>query len=86
MLGHTESVESAGWPELDSAALVADEITLVVQVNGKVRGKVTVAVDAPNDVVEAAALADQNVQRFMEGKQMRKLIVVPGRLVNIVVS
>lgn len=86
MLGHTESIETAGWPQWDESALVADEITLVIQVNGKMRGKVTVAVNAAKEDVEAAALADQNVQRFMQEKQLRKIIVVPGRLVNIVVS
>jgi leucyl-tRNA synthetase len=86
LLGHAESVEAVGWPKWDAATLVAAEITLVVQVNGKVRGKITVGVDTAKDAVEAAALADQNVQRFMAGKQLRKIIVVPGRLVNIVVS
>ncbi len=86
MLGHAESVETAGWPQWDADALITAEITLVVQVNGKVRGKVEVAVDAAEDVIKAAALAEQNVQRFMEDKQLRKIIVVPGRLVNIVVS
>lgn len=85
-LGHSESIERAGWPQWDEAALVADEITLVVQVNGKVRGKVAVAVDADKQTVETAALNEPNVQRFVEGKQVRKIIVVPGRLINIVVS
>jgi leucyl-tRNA synthetase len=85
-LGHSGSVEAAGWPAWDDAALVADEITLVVQVNGKVRGKVAVAVDADKETAEAAALTESNVQRFVEGKQVRKIIVVPGRLINIVVS
>ena len=56
----------------------------MVQVNGKVRGKVTVPVDADKEAVEAAALADPNVARFLEGKTLRKVIVVPGRLVNVV--
>ncbi|SHI71791.1 leucyl-tRNA synthetase [Malonomonas rubra DSM 5091] len=86
VLGHNESIEKAGWPKWDDAALVADEITLVVQVNGKVRGKVEIAVDADKETAEKAALAESNVQRFVEGKQVRKIIVVPGRLINIVVS
>ncbi len=86
ILGHDESIELAGWPQWDETALVADVITLVVQVNGKVRGKVEVAVDADKDAVEQVALAEPNVQRFVEGKQVRKIIVVPGRLINIVVS
>lgn len=85
-LGHNESIERSGWPQWDQAALVADEVTLVVQVNGKVRGKVEVAVDAAKEAIEAAALNEPNVKRFVEGKQVRKIIVVPGRLINIVVS
>lgn len=86
ILGYQDGVESLGWPQWDDAALETSEITLVVQVNGKVRGKVSVATEADNPTIEAAALADENVQRFIEGKQIRKIICVPGRLVNIVVS
>ncbi len=86
LLGHDESVESAGWPVWDDAALKADEITLVVQVNGKVRGKITVAVDADKQLIESEALAEQNVRRYIDGKVVRKVIVVPGRLINIVVA
>ncbi|NOQ52174.1 MAG: leucine--tRNA ligase [Desulfuromonadaceae bacterium] len=86
MLGHHESIETVGWPQWEEAALLSAEITLVVQVNGKVRGKLAVAVDADKESIEAAALAEPNVQRFVEGKQVRKIIVVPGRLINIVVS
>ena len=85
-LGHEESVESAGWPVWDDSALVATEITLVVQVNGKVRSKVSVPADADKDAIEAVALSEENVKRFIEGKQVRKVITVPGRLINIVVS
>ncbi|OHX21518.1 leucine--tRNA ligase [Chromobacterium sphagni] len=73
------------WPAVDEAALVKSEIELMVQVCGKLRGSVTVAADAGKDVIEAAALAHDNVQKFMEGKPAKKIIVVPGRLVNIVV-
>nr|VFJ96360.1 MAG: hypothetical protein BECKLFY1418B_GA0070995_10843 [Candidatus Kentron sp. LFY] len=62
-----------------------DKITLVVQVEGKLRGQVTVATDASREAVEQAALANENVQRFIEGKPVRKIIVVPGRLANVVV-
>ena len=86
MLGYQQSVEASGWPTWDESALVADEITLVVQVNGKVRSKITVAVAADRQSIEAEALAEPNVQRFIEGKQVRKVIVVPGRLINIVVA
>jgi leucyl-tRNA synthetase len=85
-LGHEGGIEAAGWPTLDTAALVEDEMTIVVQVNGKVRGKVTVAADADNDTVQQAALAEGNVVRFLEGKSVRKVVVVPGRLVSIVAS
>ena len=73
------------WPEVDPAALVQDEIELVVQVNGKLRGSVRVAADASRDVIEAAALAHEQVRKFMDGQPAKKVIVVPGRLVNIVV-
>jgi len=85
-LGHQQSVEAFGWPRWDESALVTEEITLVVQVNGKVRGKITVAVDADSQSIETEALSESNVQRFIAGKQLRKVIVVPGRLINIVVG
>ena len=85
-LGHQQSVEASGWPNWDESALVTEEITLVVQVNGKVRGKITVAVDADSQSIETEALSESNVQRFIAGKQLRKVIVVPGRLINIVVG
>jgi leucyl-tRNA synthetase len=83
-LGYEDSLETFGWPVWDEKALVAETLLIVVQVNGKVRGKVTVSVDADKEAVEAAALADPNVVRFLEGKTLRKVIVVPGRLVNVV--
>jgi leucyl-tRNA synthetase len=85
-LGYEETLEASGWPVWEEAALVADTLLIVVQVNGKVRGKVTVSADADNETVEATALADANVIRFIEGKTVRKVIVVPGRLVNVVVG
>ncbi|MEE4253167.1 MAG: leucine--tRNA ligase [Desulfuromusa sp.] len=85
-LGHQQSVEASGWPTWDESALVTDEITLVVQVNGKVRGKIDVAATAEKQSIEAEALAESNVQRFIAGKEVRKIIVVPGRLINIVVG
>ncbi|MEZ4599452.1 MAG: leucine--tRNA ligase [Syntrophotaleaceae bacterium] len=86
ILGHEGGLDKAGWPVWREEALVEDEKTLVVQVNGKVRGKVTVAADASEDEIRQAALADANVARFLEEKQIRKVIIVPGRLVNVVVS
>ena len=73
------------WPQSDPAALVQTEIEMMVQVNGKLRDKITVAADAPKEAVEAAALATAGAVKFMEGKAPKKIIVVPKRLVNIVV-
>jgi leucyl-tRNA synthetase len=86
ILGHQGGVELAGWPVWEEEALAEDWKTLVIQVNGKVRGKVTVAANAAEEEVRAAAIADANVTKFIEGKQIQKVIVVPGRLVNVVVS
>jgi leucyl-tRNA synthetase len=85
VLGHTTALIDVPWPQVDAGALVADEIEIVVQVNGKVRGRISVAVDADSDSVGELAIADPNVQRFISDKEIRKTIVVPGRLVNIVV-
>jgi leucyl-tRNA synthetase len=85
-MGNKGSIAEAAWPEVDSSALIQSTIELVVQVNGKVRGKIQVAVDAPKDMVEKQAINEPNVQRFIEGNTLRKIIVVPGRLVNIVAN
>ena len=74
------------WPTHDETALVEDEVEIVIQVNGKLRDKLTVAKDAPKEAIEAAALASEKVQAHTEGKTVRKVIVVPGRLVNIVAN
>ncbi|MDH4049611.1 MAG: class I tRNA ligase family protein, partial [Gammaproteobacteria bacterium] len=84
-LGHSGAVVNERWPAVDEAALERDLLEIVVQVNGKLRGRVSVAVDADNDAVAKLALSDENVQRFVADKTIRKTIVVPGRLVNIVV-
>jgi leucyl-tRNA synthetase len=73
------------WPAVDPDALVQDSIQLVVQVNGKLRGQLNVASSASREQIEAAALKDPTVQKFMEGKAPKKVVVVPGRLVNVVV-
>ena len=86
LLGHSDAVANATWPTVDESALVRSSIELVVQVNGKVRGKIQVAADASKEQVEALALEDSNVQRFTDGVTIRKIIVVPGRLVNIVAN
>jgi leucyl-tRNA synthetase len=85
-LGNTDAVANASWPVLDETALVRSSIEMVVQVNGKVRGKIQVSADASKDAVEKMALEDANVLRFTEGVSIRKIIVVPGRLVNIVAN
>lgn len=85
-LGHQTNVSDASWPILDESALVKDELTIVVQVLGKKRAEITVSVNTTKDDIEAAALAHPNVQKFTEGKTIRKVIVVPGKLVNIVAN
>jgi leucyl-tRNA synthetase len=85
VLGHTQSVlEDQSWPQVDSAALVRDSLTLAVQVNGKLRGTIEVAANATKEEAEALALAQPNVVAFLEGQAVRKVIVVPGKIVNIV--
>ena len=83
-LGHAESLAYEPWPEADPALLVEDTITLAVQVNGKRRDEIQVAADADAAAVEAAALASEKVQKFLAGRTPKKVIVVPGRLVNVV--
>jgi len=84
-VGDTEAVIDAAWPLADSAALVRDVIELVVQVNGKLRARVSVSATAAEQQVRDIALADESVQRHVAGKAIKKVIVVPGKLVNIVV-
>jgi leucyl-tRNA synthetase len=84
-LGHAEAVVNCAWPAVDAASLVQDTIALVVQVNGKVRGRVNVAADADRDAVQASVMKEDNVQKHIGDKPVKKFIVVPGKLVNIVV-
>lgn len=84
-LGHASAVIDENWPEIDESALELSTIEMVVQVNGKVRGKIQVAADADKNACEAAASQNENVQKFIDGKAIRKVIVVPKKLVNIVV-
>ena len=84
-LGFGEDVMRAPWPEPDAAALERDEVELVVQVNGKLRGSIRVPREADRGAIEGLALANPNVQRFVAGQNVKKVVVVPGRLVNLVV-
>ena len=83
--GETELIAHATWPTYDIEVLRREEVTIVVQVNGKLRSRIQLPVDSSNDDVEAAALADERVQKHIEGKTVRKVIVVPNRLANLVV-
>lgn len=85
-LGHADPVIDAGWPVVDESALVQDTLQLVVQVNGKLRGQIEMPASASREEVEAAARTNENVLRFIDGLTIRKVIVVPGKLVNIVAS
>ncbi len=85
-LGNTEIPLNQPWPILDETALTRSTVEVVVQVNGKLRGKLDVAVDAPKELLEAQALAQENVQRFLEGVTVRKVIVIANKLVNIVAN
>ena len=85
MAGGIGLVVDAPWPKADPAMLVDDTVTLPIQINGKRRAEIEVPKDMPKDQIEALVLADETVQRFMEGLPVKKLIVVPGRIVNVVV-
>ena len=84
-LGHQQAVVGVAWPEVDGSALEQDTIEMVIQVNGKLRSKLSVSVTASSDDIQAMALNDEQAQRFIDGKPIRKVIVVPKKLVNIVV-
>ncbi len=83
-MGKAYSIHTQPWPEVDEAAIVVDEIEIGIQVNGKVRDRIVVPADADDETIKAAALASENVQKFLEGVAPRKVIVIKGRLVNIV--
>ncbi len=86
IIGDGKPVENTAWPVVDESALVEDEKLIIVQVNGKLRAKITVAADASKDQVEALGFADENVTKFTDGKTVRKVIYVPGKLLNIVAN
>jgi leucyl-tRNA synthetase len=83
-LGHDTSVAVAAWPEADASLLVREVVRLAVQVNGKRRDEIEVSADADADAIRGAALASEAVQRHLDGRDPKKVIVVPGRLVNVV--
>lgn len=85
-LGKQARLSTGSWPKWDESALVEDQKLIVVQVNGKVRGKVTVSADISEEDLKQVALNDSNVTRFIADMTVRKVIVIPGRLVNVVVS
>ena len=86
VLGNESNIDHAEWVKADEAAMVEDEKLIVVQVNGKVRGKVTVAADADEETVKTVAFADENVKKFTDNTQIVKVIYVPGKLLNVVVK
>ncbi|NLM73070.1 MAG: leucine--tRNA ligase [Clostridiaceae bacterium] len=86
MMGHTTSIFNEKWPEFDEKALVRDEVELAVQFNGQIRFKINVPTDADNKAIEEAALSDERAKPYIEGKNIVKVIIVKGRLVNIVVK
>ena len=85
-LGHGDSILDASWPSVDESALIEDSILLVLQVNGKLRDKTQVAKNLSREELEKVALSSKAVGRFIEGKKVQKIIIVPGRLINVVVS
>ena len=85
-LGHRESLADVAWPEHSEAALVQETRLIVVQVNGKLRGKISVPADAAREEIESAALVDPKVAGFLDGRPIKRVIQVPGRLVNIVIG
>jgi len=86
VLGNANVIIDTPWPKVDESALTSDSVELMVQVNGKLRSKIEVATNAEKTAIETQALAVENVQKFIEGKEVQRVIVVPGRLVNIVVK
>jgi leucyl-tRNA synthetase len=84
--GGAEEITKANWPDYDEALLVEDEIEIVVQINGKVRDRLTVPRDATEEMIKEMALASPRVQALTEGKTMKKIVVVPKKLVNIVLG
>jgi leucyl-tRNA synthetase len=85
-IGHTESIHKQPWPQVDEAALVQDEVTVILQVNGKVRDRIIVSADIAKAELEKIVLAQPKVCEWTQGKAIVKVITVPGKLVNLVVK
>ncbi|HZG38653.1 MAG TPA: class I tRNA ligase family protein, partial [Nodosilinea sp.] len=85
-MGHSESVHRSPWPVFDPSALAVDEITLVIQIMGKTRGTLEVPADSDKAALEKYARESEAAQRYLDGKEIKKVIVVPGKLVNFVVA
>jgi leucyl-tRNA synthetase len=85
-LGHAASIQAVPWPSYDPALIVDDEVEIGVQVNGKVRGRARLSRTATEADARAAALSDENVRKFLEGKAEKKLVYVPGRVLNFIVA
>ena len=84
-LGNKTVIADESWPTADAQARIAESVEIVVQVNGKLRARLTVAAGASEQALQDAALQDVKVKRFVDGREIRKVIVVPGKLVNVVV-
>ena len=85
VLGNSRSLTEVEWPTADPSLLVDDSVTIAIQVNGKVRGTIEIARDSEEKLVQEQALALESVLKFVDGKPLRKVIVVPNRIVNVVV-
>jgi leucyl-tRNA synthetase len=85
-LGNENGLTRRGWPVYDPELIAEETLTIVAQVNGKKRAEISVPTLATEDEIKQATMAESNVQRFMEGRVIRKIVVVPGKLINIVVS
>ena len=85
-LGHNETITYEKWPEYDEEKMNESDVTIAVQVNGKVRGTINISKDLSNDEIEKKALENENVKKFIEGKEIVKVIVIQGRIVNIVIK
>ena len=86
MTGHAGGIDSTSWPSFDEAVAKADEIVVVVQVNGKVRSRITAAADAPESELRERALAEPGVRQHIDGKTVKSVVVVKGKLINVVVE